>query len=228
MENNEIIKDFGSINVPDGWDKITLKKYQEIEAFYQDRDDNFNILDVIDIMIDKDKDYIQSLPAEFLDIILEKLSFMAEPPMVEQPTNKIVIDGETYIIHFENQLRVGEYIAADTVLKSDKHNYAALMAILCRKEGEIYDSKFENEVIEDRIKMFEKQPVLKIMGLIQFFFLLSNLSSLPTLLYSNIEEAISLTRKSIETSHQNGEISRRCMKSQMKKLKKLEKSIKCI
>lgn len=228
MENNEIIKDFGSINVPDGWDKITLKKYQEIEAFYQDRDDNFNILDVIDIMIDKDKDYIQSLPAEFLDIILEKLSFMAEPPMVEQPTNKIVIDGETYIIHFENQLRVGEYIAADTVLKSDKHNYAALMAILCRKEGEAYDSKFENEVIEGRIKMFEKQPVLKIMGLIQFFFLLSNLSSLPTLLYSNIEEAISLTRKSIETSHQNGEISRRCMKSQMKKLKKLEKSIKCI
>ena len=228
MENNEIIKDFGSINVPDGWDKITLKKYQEIEAFYQDRDDNFNILDVIDIMIDKDKDYIQSLPAEFLDIILEKLSFMAEAPKAEQPTNKIVIDGETYIIHFENQLRVGEYIAADTVLKSDKHNYAALMAILCRKEGEIYDSKFENEVIEDRIKMFEKQPVLKIMGLIQFFFLLSNLSSLPTLLYSNIEEAISLTRKSIETLHQNGEISRRCMKSQMKKLKKLEKSIKCI
>ena len=228
MENNEIIKDFGSINVPDGWDKITLKKYQEIEAFYQDRDDNFNLLDVIDIMIDKDKDYIQSLPAEFLDIILEKLSFMAEPPKVEEPTNKIVIDGETYIIHFENQLRVGEYIAADTVLKSDKHNYAALMAILCRKEGEAYDSKFENEVIEDRIKMFEKQPVLKIMGLIQFFFLLSNLSSLPTLLYSNIEEAISLTRKSIETSHQNGEISRRCMKSQMKKLKKLEKSIKCI
>lgn len=228
MENNEIIKDFGSINVPDGWDKITLKKYQEIEAFYQDRDDNFNLLDVIDIMIDKDKDYIQSLPAEFLDIILEKLSFMAEAPKVEEPTNKIVIDGETYTIHFENQLRVGEYIAADTVLKSDKHNYAALMAILCRKEGEAYDSKFENEVIEDRIKMFEKQPVLKIMGLIQFFFLLSNLSSLPTLLYSNIEEAISLTRKSIETSHQNGEISKRFMKSQMKKLKKLEKSIKCI
>ena len=228
MENNEIIKDFGSINVPDGWDKITLKKYQEIEAFYQDRDDNFNLLDVIDIMIDKDKDYIQSLPAEFLDIILEKLSFMAEPPKVEEPTNKIEIDGETYTIHFENQLRVGEYIAADTVLKSDKHNYAALMAILCRKDGEIYDSHFENEVIEGRIKMFEKQPVLKIMGLIQFFFLLSNLSSLPTLLYSNIEEAISLTRKSIETSHQNGEISRRCMKSQMKKLKKLEKSIKCI
>ena len=222
------IIDLGEIKVPSSWNDITLKKYQEIEAFYQDRDDNFNILDVIDIMIDKDKDYIQSLPAEFLDIILEKLSFMAEPPMVEQPTNKIVIDGETYIIHFENQLRVGEYIAADTVLKSDKHNYAALMAILCRKEGEAYDSKFENEVIENRIKMFEKQPVLKIMGLIQFFFLLSNLSSLPTLLYSNIEEAISLTHKSIETSHQNGEISRRCMKSQMKKLKKLEKSIKCI
>ncbi len=228
MENNEVIKDFGSINVPDGWDKITLKKYQEIEAFYEEREDNFKVIDVLDIMIDKGKDYIQSLPAEFLDKILDKLSFLAEKPEVGEPTNKIKIDGETYIIHFENQLRVGEYIAADTILKSDKHNYAALLAILCRKEGEAYDSKFENEIIEDRIKLWEKQPVINVMPLIQFFFLLSNLSLMPTLLSSSIEEAINHIAKNIETLHQNGEISKRSMKSQMKKLKKLQKSIKCI
>lgn len=228
MENNEVIKDFGSINVPDGWDKITLKKYQEIEAFYEEREDNFNVIDVLDIMIDKDKDYIQSLPAEFLDMILDKLSFLAEKPEVGEPTNKIKIDGETYIIHFENQLKVGEYIAADTILKSDKHNYAALLAILCRKEGEAYDSKFENEIIEDRIKLWEKQPVINVMPLIGFFLMLSNLSLMPTLLSSSIEEMVSHIAKNIETLHQNGEISKRSMKSQMKKLKKLQKSIKCI
>lgn len=224
----DILKDFGSITVPDGWDKITLKKYQEIEKYYEDKDENFNLMDVLDIMIDKDKDYINSLPAEFLEFILDKLSFLAEQPDFGEPTNKIVIDGETYIIHFENQLKVGEYIAADTVLKSDKHNYSALLAILCRKEGELYDSKFENEIIEDRIRLFEKQPVLKVMKLIQFFFLLSNISLLPTLLYSNIEEAINLTQQNIETLHKNGQTSKRSMKSAMKKLEKLRKSIKNI
>lgn len=224
----EIIKDFGSINVPDSWDKITLKKYQEIEAYYENKDDNFNIMDVLDIMIDKGRDYINSLPSDFLDIILNKLSFLSEKPDFGEPTNKIKIDNEEYIIHFEQQLKVGEYIAADTIMKNDKHNYAALLAILCRKDGEMYDSKFENEIVEGRIKMFENQPVIKVMSLIQFFFLLSNILFLPTLLSSSIEEAINHTAKIIETSHQNGTISKRSMKSLMKKLKKLEKSIKCI
>lgn len=224
----EDIKDFGTIYVPDSWDKINLKKYQEIEAFYENKDENFNLIDVLDIMIDKDRDYINSLPMEFLDKVLEKLSFMAEKPEIGEPTNKIVINGETYTIHFENQLKVGEYIAADTIMKNDKHNYAALLAILCRKDDEVYDSRFENEIIEDRIKMWENQPVLDVMRLISFFLLISNLSLLPTLLSSNIEEAINLTAKNIETSHQNGEISKRSMKSLMKKLKKLKESIKCI
>lgn len=226
MEENKI--DFGEITVPSSWNEITLKKYQEIEAFYDESQDNFNVMDVLHIMIDKDIDYINSLPAEFLDIILNKLSFLTEKPDFGEPTNKITINNEIYTVHFENQLKVGEYIAADTILKNDKHNYAALLAILCRKDGEIYDSKFENEVIEDRIKLFENQPVLKVMGLIQFFFLLSNLSSATTLLYSNIEEAINLTQEHIETLRKNGEISRLSMRSAMKKLKKLRKSIKNI
>ena len=226
MEENKI--DFGEITVPSSWNDITLKKYQEIEAFYDESQDNFNVMDVLHIMIDKDIDYINSLPAEFLDIILDKLSFLSEKPDFGEPTNKITINNEIYTVHFENQLKVGEYIAADTILKNDKHNYAALLAILCRKDGELYDSKFENEVIEDRIKLFENQPVLKVMGLIQFFFLLSNLSSATTLLYSNIEEAINLTQEHIETLRKNGEISRLSMRSAMKKLKKLRKSIKNI
>ena len=226
MEENKI--DFGEITIPSSWNEITLKKYQEIEAFYDESQDNFNVMDVLHIMIDKDIDYIKSLPAEFLDIILDKLSFLSEKPDFGEPTNKITINNEIYTVHFENQLKVGEYIAADTILKNDKHNYAALLAILCRKDGELYDSKFENEVIEDRIKLFENQPVLKVMGLIQFFFLLSNLSSATTLLYSNIEEAINLTQEHIETLRKNGEISRLSMRSAMKKLKKLRKSIKNI
>lgn len=228
MEDKNII-DYGELSIPESWNDVTLKQYQEIEKYYEDKkEDNFDVFDVIDILTGKDKDYIKSLPVEFLDIILDKLSFLTVSPQTPEPTNKITIDGETYTIHFENQLKVGEYIAADSILKSDRHNYAALLAILCRKDGELYDSHFENEVIEDRIKFWEKQPVTKVLNLITFFLQLANLLYLPTLLSSQVDEAISLTRKHIETSHKNGEISKRSMKSAMKKLAKLEKSIKNI
>lgn len=227
MEDKNII-DYGELNIPESWNDVTLKQYQEIEKYYENKDEGFDVLSVIDILTGKDKDYIKSLPMEFLDIILDKLSFLTVSPQTPEPSNKITIDKETYTIHFENQLKVGEYIAADSILKSDKHNYAALLAILCRKEGEAYDSKFENEVIEDRIKFWEKQPVTKVLNLITFFLQLANLLYLPTLLSSQVEEAISLTRNHIETSHKNGEISKRSMKSAMKKLTKLEKSIKNI
>ena len=227
MEDKNII-DYGELNIPESWNDVTLKQYQEIEKYYEDKDEDFDVLSVIDILIGKDKEYIKSLPMEFLDIILDKLSFLTVSPQTPEPSNKITIDKETYTIHFENQLKVGEYIAADSILKSDRHNYAALLAILCRKDGELYDSHFENEVIEDRIKFWEKQPVTKVLNLITFFLQLANLLYLPTLLSSQVEEAISLTRNHIETSHKNGEISKRSMKSAMKKLAKLEKSIKNI
>lgn len=229
MEDKEII-DYGEIHVPSSWDEITLKTYQRIEEYYETitGDTHFNVMDVLDIFIDKDKDYLMSLPSEFLDIILDKLSFLQTPMKEFEPSNKIEIDGETYMVNVRNKLKTGEYIASDTILKDDKHNYAAILAILCRKPNEVYDLKFENEIAPERIKMFEKQPITKIMPIIAFFLSLYGLSVMTSQLYSQVEAAIDLTRKSIETSAKNGEISKRSMKSAMKKLRKLEQSIKCM
>lgn len=228
MDKNDNIIDLGNITVPTSWDDITLKKYSEIERFYENTDKNIDIREIIHILIDKDIDYVNSLPIDFLENIMEKLIFLQEKPTEEEPRNWVDIDGERYTVHTENQLRTGEYIASDTVIKGDRHNYAALLAILCRKEGELYDSKFENEVLEDRIKLFEKQSVVKILPIISFFLQLYIISMSPTLLSSKVVEAINLTRKDIETSATNGEISKRSMRSAMKKLKKLEKSISTI
>ena len=224
---DEII-DYGEITVPTSWNEISLAKYQEIEEFYKDKDKKFDLLDVINIFIGKDKDYIMSLPAEFLEMILDKMSFINEQPKVDKPTNKIEIDGETYQINFQNKLKTGEFVAAEMAMKDNQHNYAALLAILCRKDGEIYDSKFENEILEDRIKLFEQQPITKILPLVSFFLNLWAILEIPTQLSMVVAEEINHTVKHIETLHQNGEVSKRYMKSLTKKLKKLEKSIKSI
>lgn len=226
MEDNII--NFGSVTVPASWSDITLGKFQKIEKYYEDKDRIFNVMDVLDIMIDKDRDYIMRLPNEFLDIILEKLMFLQTPPEEAKPDNKVEINGETYRIHFENQLKVGEYVAADSILKQDSHNYAAFLAILCRKDDEIYDSKFENEILEDRIKFWESQPVTKIFPLISFFLLLYGNLTMITQLSSQAQENINHIASYIQTSRKNGELSILSTLLLKRKLRKLKKSIKNI
>ncbi len=225
MDKNENIIDLGQWTVPTDWSQITLKQYQDIERFYEDKEDNFDVRKILHILTNHSEDEINMLPLEFLEKIMGSLSFLQEPIKEEEPRNWVEIDGERYTVHTENQLKTGEYIASDTALKGDKHNYAAILAILCRKEGELYDSKFEAEVLEDRIKLFEKQPITKILYIIGFFLQLYITSMTPFLLSSKVREAIDLTRKDIEISAKNGELTKRSMKSLMKKLRKLEKSI---
>lgn len=228
MDNEKDIINLGEWNCPTKWEDIDLRTYQELERFYDGKDDGFDIREVIHILCHKSEDEVNMLPMEFLEGIMERLMFLQEKPSEEEPRNWVEIDGERYVVHTENQLRTGEYIASDTLLKSDRHNYAALLAILCRKDGEVYDSHFENEVLEDRIKLFEEQPIVKILPIIGFFMQCYITSMTPTLLSLRVMEAIDLTRKDIETSAKSGAISRRSMKSLMKKLRKLEKSINFI
>lgn len=224
----EEIIDLGVWNVPTSWNEVTLKQYQEIERYYEGKDEHFDVRKVLNILTNHTEDEINMLPLEYLEEIMGKLSFLSQLPIEEEPRNWCEINGERYTVHTEQKLKTGEYIASDTALKGDKHNYAAIMAVLCRKDGELYDSHFENEVLEGRIRLFEEQPVTKILPIISFFLRLYAVSMMPTLLSSKAREAIDLTRKDIETSQKSGGISKRSMKSAMKKLKKLEKSINTI
>ena len=226
MDDNRI--DFGEINVPTSWDDITLKKFQEIERYYKDRDEEkeFNIIDVLDILIDKDRDYITQLPAEFLEKILSYMTFLNEDMEVDEPSNKITIKGEEYTINVMEKLKLGEYVAVDNVLKADKHDVASILAILCRKKGEVYDSKFEAEVFDERKKMFEDMPVMKVMPLISFFLRLFAMSGQLSLLYSRVEEEINLTAQRIKNSRRIGVFKKLYMKYRLMTLQKSMKSIK--
>ena len=225
---SEVIKDFGNYNIPDGWDKLTLKQYQEIERLYSDKDKEVDIRDVLSLLTAHSKDDIDQLPIEFLEMLLQRLNWLYETPVWPESSNKITIDGEEYIINIMEKLKTGEYIASDTVLKSDPHNYAAILAILCRKQGEKYDSKFEAEVLNKRIEMFEKQPVMKIYSLIAFFLNLYMILEIPSQLSIQMQDAINQERENIQNLRKNGDLSILSTKSAMRKLRKLEKSLKCI
>lgn len=229
MEEKDIIKDFGKWDVPSKWDDVTLKIYQDIERYYADKEEKqFDVRDVLHILTNRSIDEINELPSDFLDTILTHLLFLVTTPDVGEPSNKIKIDGEEYIINVMEKLKFGEYVAVDNVIKADKSDYASILAILCRKQGEVYDSKFEAETFEKRKEMFEKQPVTKILPLVGFFLNLYIVLERHSQLYSLVEEGINLTQQNIESLENLGVFKRLSLNWQMRKLKKSLKSIKRI
>lgn len=218
-----------NIKVPTSWNDITLKTFSELEKYYSENENNIpDVINILHILLQKTKDEINDLPMYITDKILGKMSFLQDEFPKYELSTKVEIDGKIYEVNVMEKMRTGEFIATDTVLKGDRYNYAAILAILCRCEGEKYDSDFEANKLEGRIKMFENIPVTKVLPILGFF--LQNLIRLqiPSRLSFQVREAISLTRKNIETSQKNGALSKLYMKYVMKKLKRLEKSINYI
>ena len=223
MEN---IIDLGKWVVPKSWDELDLKTFQKIEEYYADKDKDFDVRDVLHIFTNHTIDDINSLPMEFSDKILNELSWLGEEPKYGEPTNVIKIDGVEYKVNVQNKLKLGEYTATEAVRKDNPYNYAALLAILCRKEGEIYDAAFENEVLPSRVELFEKQPMMKTMPVLFFFINLYVTLQMSTQLYSEVEEALNHIARNIESSHKIGVFKKYYLKWRMKTLRKSLKSIK--
>ena len=222
MEENII--DLGSVNVPTSWDDVKLKTFSELERYYSDKDKDFDLREVLHIMIDKDIDYVNTLPINIAEKIMDKMSFLQTEPDIKEPTNKIEIDGEIYEVNIMEKMKTGEFVAANRIIDLDKFNYAAILAIICRKNGEIYDSKFEAEIFEKRLKMFEETPVTKIMPVLSFF--LRSYVTLVALsrMYSETEAAVNLTLTDIEDSQKIGGLKKLYLKWRTNKLLKLLKS----
>ena len=110
--------DFQEWTVPTDWNKVTLKMFSDIERYYSDKDKKFDAREVLHIFTNKSIDEINELPVEFVEILMDKLSFIQDSPKEKEPSNKIKIDGEEYIINVMEKLKTGEFIAVDSVLKS--------------------------------------------------------------------------------------------------------------
>lgn len=227
MDNENVI-DFGKWTVPTSWDEITLKQFQEIEKYYSDKDKDFDIREVLHIFTNKTEDEINALPITFTNELMNKLIFLKDKPKEVEPKAFVEIDGEKYGINVMEKLKTGEFVAIDTILKNDTHDYISIFAVLCRKDGEIFDSKFEAEEFDKRVELMGKQPAIKMLPLIAFFFNLYIVRKTHSLLYSEVEEGLNLIQQNIDNSENLGVFKRRSLNSQMKKLRKLLKSNKSI
>lgn len=184
----EIVKDFGEVTIPEKWDEVTLKQYQElqrlVEANADKEDKGIDKYEILSIFIGKTVKEIKEMPMAFVDKLMSRLTFMNEPPKFE-PKNELKINQKRYKINYENEMSVGEYEAVMTIINADRFNLAALLAVLCREVvSETYDamtkktyvlteqfsSFFSNVKFDERVKLFENMKLVEALPLITFFF----------------------------------------------------------
>lgn len=171
-----VAKDFGSITVPTSWDEVKLKDFITLMKLQEEENkEDVSLIDIMAVLTGTDKKYIYSLPSDFANTIMAHLLFLNKP-LKEEPKAEVIIDGNLYKINYMEKLKFGEYTDANTVMANDKFDYASLLAILCRREGEIYDDDYIAEHLDERIEMWNNQPITKVYPLVCFFLLLSTIS----------------------------------------------------
>lgn len=219
MENKNDIIDLGEWNVPTSWDKVTLGQLVRLSK------NGNGIVGVLSVLTGHSEDEVRALPIEFLEEMAGMLSFLKEG-LECGPSNSVEIGGEVYTVHTEKQMKVGEYVACDMVAKADPSDIPSFLAILARKDGEEYDSRFENEVLEKRREFWENAPCAKGMALVNFFLRLWAAYMTPSLLSSKLEEEISRMSRDISTSKKSGLLSAIYTKWLNARLRRLRKSIR--
>lgn len=158
------------INIPTSWEEISLETFLKIKELYKDNQQP-TYIQIIAALSNKDEQYIKDMPSIVFEKLVEKLYYLREE-LPNEPSNKITIDGEEYIINTEEQLKTGEFV--DVQMVGD--NIPAILGILCRKKGEEYNDDFIANDLNNRIELFNKQPITKIQPLIAFFLHLQLIS----------------------------------------------------
>ena len=220
--------DFGKITVPTKWDDITLKQFQELMKIYSQEDKD--ILDILSLFTQKSKKELRQMPSEFIETMLVHLQFMNTKLEVE-PSSQIDIDSKIYKINYTEKLKFGEFVDVETLIKEDKYNWAGILAMLCRLEGEVYDDDFIADKLDGRIKMYEELPINKALQLINFFLKLKLRSIAYTqksLAIQQGKEQAELLVQSIRDSLKDGAGTRLNSIYAKIELKKLEKQLRCI
>lgn len=220
--------DFGKITIPTKWSEVTLKQFQELMKVYNQEDKD--ILDILAIFTQKSKKELRQMPSEFIETMLVHLQFMNTKLEVE-PSSQIDIDGKIYRINYTEKLKFGEFVDVETLIKEDKYNWAAILAMLCRLEGEIYDDDFIADKLDERIKMYESLPIDRALQLINFFLKLKLryiTYSLRSLTLKEAREAAESLVQSIRDSLKDGAGTKLNSIYAKIELRKLEKQLKCI
>lgn len=230
-KKKEVVKDFGKIRIPTKWEDVTLGQFEQIMKLTGgENNGRVDVISLLSILTGQDEDYINSLPASFVETLMAHLIFLNDNPRTYDNTaSEIKIGDDLYAIHFLEELKFGEYVEVNENIKNNPLDYSSILAILCRKNGEAFDEDYVANKFKRRKEMFQEQPVTEILPLIGFFlklFLLSKANSQGCL--TELESATNQLLMHTNSSASNGDGEKHSLSWRMRttrKLKKLNKAM---
>ena len=206
---------------------VTIIKFIQIQSLYEDGNKP-TMKEIISVLSEIPLDELNQYPAIIIEKIADKIDYLKDN-ISDEILNYIDIDGERYTINHMEELKFGEYVDVQTVLDSDRNNFPAILGILCRKEGEIYNDDFIALELNKRIEMFAHQPITKIYPMIGFFLNLYLLSPNNIQLFSEkLKDQANHILTVTEDLVRSGTGLKRFTNSPMRKLKKLRKQLNSI
>ena len=220
-KNKEVIFDFGEVTIPDKWEDLTLEKF--IKLMKLTNDGVSDVRDIISILTDKDKEWINLLPVDFVESMMARLTFLNKYPDCGT-SNKVEINDEIYQINVLDKLKFGEYVLINSAIQQDSMDYATIMAIICRKPSEKYSDDWVNDNLEERKELFNKQPITKVLPLVNFILALSVTSKNYSQDYlMELNQTTNQLLDYIKTSVKDGHCKKRSLTWRIKTLWKLRK-----
>lgn len=214
-------KDFGKWNVPESWDDVTLGQVQALDALGGSTP---SLNDIVAILSGKTADEVAELPIQFANALLSKMEFIKERPEIE-PSPYCMIGGERYSVNVVEEMKLGEFVAVETVLNADKDDVASVLAVICRKDGELYNTEFENKVFPQRKELFLNASCMAVLPVVAFFLLRWEICENSSRRYSQMKSvALNLTQTCIDDLGKPmdgiGYLSRLRARRKLKRLKK--------
>lgn len=193
--------DFGKWEVPTSWDDVTLRQIQELDALHEAAP---SLTKVVSVLTGKPLEIVEQLPLQFTNSIISKMDFIREQPNVE-PSPSCVIGGERYSVNVTEEMKLLEFVAVEDILKNNKDDAAGILAVVCRKDGELYDSEFENKVFAERKEMFLNASCMAVLPVISFFLLKWAIYEQTSQRYSVLlTECKNLTTSCLQDLEKNG------------------------
>lgn len=215
-------------DIPKQWDDIKLKDYKNLMNFYKEHNNQPTEIQLLSYFMEINENEIYNLDNDLVMEYVKKLQFLKNPISNKQ-FNFIFINNEKYFVNHLEKLKFKEFVDTQTVLENDKYDYTSMLAILCRKEGEIYNDDFIANKFEKRKEIFDNQPITKIMPIVNFFLTLCLISENFFRQYSIIaEEQLSRLQNNIKNSPKNGAGQKLISKLAMTKLKTWKKQLRSI
>lgn len=206
--------------VPECWEDVQLADYERWFDFTADSKQKE--VELISLISHIPLDTLSNLPLSFYTEVMEMVDF-AFAGNEYKPSNQILIDGEVYSIATKDELTLAQYVDVEATFEEEDNDskLSEILAIVCLKRNERYDSK----MLKEKKKIFQDLNMNQVFPLLAFFLQLKKNLLKITTFYSRVVEQANQFADLIRTSAENGDGTKLLPNYQKIRYRRLMKSL---